>query len=77
GQTVGAAGVYVVSRGLFVGNGSPVLSDDTYRQDADFTTSRTFTLNQDSLRETHKRLMNRKLSQSATLVTAHIGDSWT
>ncbi|MCJ4916961.1 hypothetical protein LNT54_05600, partial [Klebsiella pneumoniae] len=45
GQTVGAAGVYVVARGLFVGNGSPVLSDDTYRQDADFTTSRTFTLN--------------------------------
>ncbi|MDP1357596.1 hypothetical protein, partial [Klebsiella pneumoniae] len=49
-QTVGAAGVYVVSRGLFVGNGSPVLSYDTYRHDADFTTSRTFTLNQDSLR---------------------------
>lgn len=76
-QTVGPAGVYIVARGLFVGNGSPVLSDDTYRQDADFTTSRTFTLNQDSLRETHKRLMSRKLSQSATLVTAHIGDSWT
>ncbi|HFQ7694145.1 TPA: SGNH/GDSL hydrolase family protein [Klebsiella pneumoniae] len=77
GQTVGAAGVYVVARGLFVGNGSPVLSDDTYRQDVDYTTSRAFTLNQDSLRETHKRLMNRRLSQSATLVTAHIGDSWT
>ena len=77
GQTVGAAGVYIVARGLFVGNGSPVLSDDTYRQDVDYTTSRAFTLNQDTLRETHKRLMNRKLSQSATLVTAHIGDSWT
>lgn len=77
GQTVGAAGVYVVSRGLFVGNGSPVLSDDTYRQDVDYTTAKAYTLNQDSLRETHKRLMNRRLSQSATLVTAHIGDSWT
>lgn len=76
-QTVGAAGVYVVARGLFVGNGSPVLSDDTYQQDSDHYLEKTYTLNSDSLRETHKRLMSRKLSQSATLVTAHIGDSWT
>lgn len=76
-QTVGAAGVYVVARGLFVGNGSPVLSDDTYQQDTDHTAKRVFTLNRDSLRETHKRLMHRRLSQPATLVTAHIGDSWT
>lgn len=77
GQTVGAAGVYVVAKGLFVGNGSPVLSDDTYQQDSDHYLEKTYTLNRDSLRETHKRIMSRKLSQSATLVTAHIGDSWT
>ncbi|TQI78689.1 lysophospholipase L1-like esterase [Serratia fonticola] len=77
GQTVGAAGVYIVARGIFVGNSSPVLCDDTYNDDSVRIIANSPTINANTLRETHKRLMHRKLNQSATLVTAHIGDSWT
>jgi hypothetical protein len=77
GATVGATPVDVWGRGLFVNDTSPLLYDDNYAWDMlAIERHRNPTFGVNRMRETHKRLMERRLGAASQLVVALIGDSF-